>query len=153
MEQAVAIVTGGASGIGRGIATHLAERGVSVVVADVRDDDGEGVAQYLAKRGPDAMFVHADVSRKAEVEALVAAAAERFGRLDYLVNNAGIVTMAPFLDLPEEEWDRVVDVDLKGQFLCAQAFSEPPSWRPDRRVSGSGTGREGPGAPWAAGHR
>jgi NAD(P)-dependent dehydrogenase (short-subunit alcohol dehydrogenase family) len=123
MEQAVAIVTGGASGIGRGIATHLAERGVSVVVADVRDSDGEGVAQHLAKRGPDAMFVHADVSQKAEVEALVAAAAERFGRLDYLVNNAGVVTMTPFLDLPEEEWDRVVDIDLKGQFLCAQAFS------------------------------
>jgi NAD(P)-dependent dehydrogenase (short-subunit alcohol dehydrogenase family) len=54
---------------------------------------------------------------------LVAAAAERFGRLDYLVNNAGVVTMTPFLELPEEEWDRVIDIDLKGQFLCAQAFA------------------------------
>jgi NAD(P)-dependent dehydrogenase (short-subunit alcohol dehydrogenase family) len=123
MEQAVAIVTGSASGIGRGIAEYLAGRGVSVVVADVRDDDGNSVAQHLAELGPGAMFVHADVSKKADVEALVAAAAERFGRLDYLVNNAGIVTMTPFLDLPEEEWDRVLDIDLKGQFLCAQAFA------------------------------
>ena len=93
------------------------------MVADIQDDDGEGVAQHLVKQGGHALFVHADVTKKAEVEALVAAAAERFGRLDYLVNNAGVVTMTPFLDLPEEEWDRVVDIDLKGQFLCAQAFA------------------------------
>jgi NAD(P)-dependent dehydrogenase (short-subunit alcohol dehydrogenase family) len=123
MEQAVAIVTGAASGIGRGIADYLAERSVSVVLADVRDDDGQGAAQHLAEQGAHALYVHADVSKKSEVEALVAAAAERFGRLDYLVNNAGIVTLTPFLELPEEEWDRVLDVDLKGQFLCAQAFS------------------------------
>lgn len=123
MEQAVAIVTGAASGIGRGIADHLAGRSVCVVLADVRDQDGERAAQQLAEQGAHALYVHADVSSKAEVEALVAAATERFGRLDYLVNNAGIVTMTPFLELPEEEWDRVIDVDLKGQFLCAQAFS------------------------------
>jgi NAD(P)-dependent dehydrogenase (short-subunit alcohol dehydrogenase family) len=123
MEQAVAIVTGGASGIGRGIADYLAERNVSVVLADVRDDDGEGAAQHLVEQGAHAWYVHADVSKKSEVEALVAAATERFGRLDYLVNNAGIVTLTPFLELPEEEWDRVLDIDLKGQFLCAQAFS------------------------------
>jgi NAD(P)-dependent dehydrogenase (short-subunit alcohol dehydrogenase family) len=123
MGQAVAIVTGAASGIGRGIAEYLAKRNVSVVVADVRDDDGQAAAHELASHGADALYVHADVSNKAEVEAMVAAAAERFGRLDYLVNNAGIVTMTPFLELPEEEWDRVINVDLKGQFLCAQAFS------------------------------
>lgn len=123
MEQAVAIVTGAASGIGRGIADHLAGRGVSVVVADVRDEDGEAAARELASQGVQAMYVHTDVSRKAEVEAMVAAAVERFGRLDYLVNNAGLVTMTPFLELPEEEWDLVLNVDLKGQFLCAQAFS------------------------------
>ena len=123
MEQAVAIVTGAASGIGRGIAEHLAGKGVSVVVADIQDDDGEGVAQHLVEQGGQAMFVHTDVTKKAQVEALVAAAAERFGRLDYLVNNAGVVTMTPFLDLPEQEWDLVLNIDLKGQFLCAQAFS------------------------------
>ena len=123
MEQAVAIVTGAASGIGRGIAGYLAGRGVSVVVADVQDHAGEDAAQDLVKQGAQALFVHADVSKKAEVETLVATAAERFGRLDYLVNNAGVVTMTPFLELPEEEWDRVVNIDLKGQFLTAQAFS------------------------------
>lgn len=123
MERPVAVVTGAASGIGRGIAGHLAERGVSVVLADVQDGDGEDAAKRLAKQGARAMYVHADVIKKAEVEALVTTAAERFGRLDYLVNNAGVVTMTPFLELPEEEWDRVLDIDLKGQFLCAQAFS------------------------------
>ena len=123
MEQAVAIVKGAASGIGRGIADYLAGREVSVALADIRDDDGKAAAQDLVGQGAHAMYVHADVSKKAEVEALVAAAAKRFGRLDYLVNNAGVVTMTPFLELPEEEWDRVVDIDLKGQFLCAQAFS------------------------------
>jgi NAD(P)-dependent dehydrogenase (short-subunit alcohol dehydrogenase family) len=121
--QAVAIVTGAASGIGRGIAGYLAEQGVSVVVADILDDDGEAAAQELVASGANALYVHTDVTKKAEVEALVAAAVVRFGRLDYLVNNAGVVTMTPFLELPEEEWDRVVDIDLKGQFLCAQAFA------------------------------
>src|ERR1700691_1150574 len=122
--QAVAIVTGAASGIGRGIAGYLAEQGVSVVVADILDDEGEAAAQELVEQGANALYVHTDVTSKAEVEALVAAAVVRFGRLDYLVNNAGVVTMTPFLELPEEEWDRVVDIDLKGQFLCAQAFAK-----------------------------
>jgi NAD(P)-dependent dehydrogenase (short-subunit alcohol dehydrogenase family) len=123
MEQAVAIVTGAASGIGRGIAGYIAERSVSVVLADIRDADGEKAAKQLVEQGARALYLHADVSKKPEVEALVAAAAQHFGRLDYLVNNAGVVTMTPFLELPEEEWDRVLDIDLKGQFLCAQAFS------------------------------
>jgi NAD(P)-dependent dehydrogenase (short-subunit alcohol dehydrogenase family) len=123
MEQAVAIVTGAASGIGRGIAGYLAERNVSVVVADVLDEAGERAAQELTQHGVQTLYVHTDVSRKSDAQALVAAAAERFGRLDYLVNNAGVVTMTPFLELPEEEWDRVIDIDLKGQFLCAQAFA------------------------------
>lgn len=123
MDRRVAIVTGAASGIGRAIAGYLAERDVSVVLADVLDDEGKDAAKQLAEQGAQALYVHADVSRKAEVEALVATASERFERLDYLVNNAGVVTMTPFLELPEEEWDRVLDIDLKGQFLCAQAFS------------------------------
>jgi NAD(P)-dependent dehydrogenase (short-subunit alcohol dehydrogenase family) len=124
MAESVAIVTGGASGIGRGIAHHLAGHGVAVVVADVQDAAGEAVVQDLVKQGAQALFVHTDVTSKAGVDAMVARAAQRFGRLDYLVNNAGIVTLTPFLELPEEEWDRVIDIDLKGQFLCAQAFSK-----------------------------
>src|ERR1700691_2105226 len=99
--QAVAIVKGAPAGLG-----------------------GEAAAQELGEQGANALYVHTDVTSKAEVEALVAAAVVRFGRLDYLVNNAGVVTMTPFLELPEEEWDRVVDIDLKGQFLCAQAFAK-----------------------------
>ncbi len=123
MDRAVAIVTGAASGIGRSIAGYLAERNISVVVADVLDDVGSDAARQLTEQGAQALYVHADVSKKAEVEALVATASEHFGRLDYLVNNAGVVTMTGFLDLPEEEWDRVIDIDLKGQFLTAQAFA------------------------------
>ena len=87
--QAVAIVTGAASGIGRGIAGYLAEQGVSVVVADILDDEGEAAARELAEQGADALYVRTDVTRKAEVQALVAAAVDRFGRLDGALISVG----------------------------------------------------------------
>ena len=123
MSDRVAIVTGAASGIGRGIAQHLAGNGVRVVVADVDDGGGrETVAQIAGAEGT-AMFVHTDVRLAADAQAMVDACIGEYGTPDYLVNNAGLVTMTPFLELPEEEWDLVLDVNVKGQFLCGQAFS------------------------------
>src|ERR1700728_2740435 len=123
MSDRVAIVTGAASGIGRGIAQHLAGHGVRVVVADINDGGCEETVQQITGSGGTAMFVHTDVTLGADAQAMVAACVAEYGTPDYLVNNAGLVTMTPFLELPEEEWDLVLDVDVKGQFLCGQAFS------------------------------
>ena len=123
LTNPVALVTGAGSGIGPGRAQRLAAFGAQVVVADVNDPAGRETVQMVESQGGAALLKWIDVSIKSEADAMVAAALEQFGRVDYLVNNAGLVTMTPFLDLPEEEWDLVMNVNLKGQFLCAQAFS------------------------------
>jgi meso-butanediol dehydrogenase / (S,S)-butanediol dehydrogenase / diacetyl reductase len=112
----VAVVTGGARGIGAATAAALAATGASVVIADVEVEAGQATARDL-----NCDFVEADVSRAADVDALMRAAAQRLGRLDVLVNNAGIVLAKSALDTSEEEWDRVLAVNLKGAWLCARA--------------------------------
>lgn len=123
LTNRVALITGAGSGIGRGIAQRLAAFGAQVVVADVNEAGGKETVQLVESDGGAALFSRTDVTVKADAQAMVTAALDRFGRVDYLVNNAGLITMTPFLELPEEEWDLVMDVNLKGQFLCAQAFA------------------------------
>jgi NAD(P)-dependent dehydrogenase (short-subunit alcohol dehydrogenase family) len=123
MSDRVAIVTGAGSGIGRGISAHLASNGVRVVVADINDGGGEETVRQITGAGGTAKFVHTDVTIASDAQAMVDACVDEYGIPDYLVNNAGLVTMTPFLELPEKEWDLVLDVDVKGQFLCGQAFS------------------------------
>lgn len=122
-----AIVTGAASGIGRAIACRLAEEGTSVVVSDVRTApiwDGvntEPTADVIVSAGGTALFQKADVSDPGDVDALVRRAVDEFGRLDIMVNNAGLVGSHNILETSEEEWDRVMNVNLRGQFLCCKA--------------------------------
>jgi NAD(P)-dependent dehydrogenase (short-subunit alcohol dehydrogenase family) len=115
----VALVTGAAQGIGLACAKSLAAEGASVVLTDVNAQAGEQAARSLAP-APCA-FVECDVSRKASVDAAIRFAVERFGSLDILVANAGIVHAAEFLDLEEADFDRVLAVNLKGIFLAGQA--------------------------------
>jgi glucose 1-dehydrogenase len=114
----VAIVTGAGSGIGYAIAERFAGAGAAVCVNYLGyEDDAKALAQKL----PQAIAVKADVSKAAEVQAMVDATIKQFGRLDILVNNAGLERSMPFLDIDEATWDLMLDVDLKGAFLCAQA--------------------------------
>jgi 3-oxoacyl-[acyl-carrier protein] reductase len=119
----VAIVTGSSSGIGEAIALELAAAGAAVVVNSRSYTRAEPVARAIAARGGRAIAVAADVRDREQVAALARAAVDELGGLDILVNNAGEGFVAPSEELAEEDWRRVIDVDLTGPFLCAQAAS------------------------------
>ncbi len=119
-----AIVTGGSSGIGRAIAILFASHGAKVVVSDITTDaieGGEPVCDLIARDGGDAVFVKTDVSVESQVDRMVEEAVERFSRVDILVNNAVVRAGKPLLETEEADWDRVIDVSLKGAYLCARA--------------------------------
>ncbi len=114
----VAIVTGAASGIGRGCAIAFAREGARVVLADIDVRGGEETAAMIAANGDEAVFVHTDVTREADVKQLVEVAIARWGRIDVLLNNAGIVLVKALEEMTEAEWDRVMAVNLKAAFLA-----------------------------------
>ena len=116
-----AIVTGGASGIGREIALTLAANGASVTVADVNLSGAETVARQIAERGGRARADCCDVADSGQVELMTAAAFAAYGSVDILVNNAGYALNSPVVEMSESDWDLVMGVNLKGQFLCCRA--------------------------------
>lgn len=115
LQQRVALVTGAARGIGRAIAARFVAEGATVVMADVNDEAGRAAATALG-----ADYLHCDVSRTADVEAALAAIVARHGALDILVNNAAISVVKDFLDLTDDDFDRVIAINLRGVFLLAQ---------------------------------
>lgn len=119
----VALVTGGRRGIGKAIALAFAEAGADVAVADLVVEDGEleNVAKEIRRLGRRSLAVQVDTAQKNKVDSMVQKVMEQFGAIDILVNNAGIGAKVPLLDLSEEVWDKVINVDLKGYYLCAQA--------------------------------
>jgi NAD(P)-dependent dehydrogenase (short-subunit alcohol dehydrogenase family) len=122
LEGQVALVTGGAKRIGRSIALRLAAEGADVVVNYATSKaEAEELVREIQGGGRRAIAVEANVSRRADVQKLFAAAEKEFGRLDILVNNAGMFFAAKFEELTEEQWDRIMNANLKSQFLCAQA--------------------------------
>jgi len=119
-----ALVTGASRGIGRGIALALAKAGADIAVNYIGNlEKANQTAQEILNLGRKAIVVKADVSKKAEVEAMVNEIVGQMGKIDILVNNAGVLSFVPFLQLSEEEWDRIVDINLKGQFLVAQTVA------------------------------
>ncbi len=124
IEGKVAVVTGTAAGVGRGIAEHFAAAGAKVMTCDV-DPGGEDVAAALRDSGADIQFMQTDVSDEAQVEALFAAALERWGGIDALVNNAAIQIENTIEDLDSGDWDKLMGVNFKGVYLCSKAAIAP----------------------------
>lgn len=118
------IITGARRGMGRTHALTLAKAGAKAVVSDISLEDCQKVCDEIKKLGGEAMAVKCDVSKKSEVEEMVKKTIEKWGKIDILVNNAGIAQFVPFLEMTEEEWDRTLDINLKGYFLCAQAVAK-----------------------------
>jgi NAD(P)-dependent dehydrogenase (short-subunit alcohol dehydrogenase family) len=115
----VAFVTGAANGIGRAAAIAFASKGASVVVADVAERANQETARLVQGAGGRALAVKCDVTRSEDVQRALEATIEAFGRLDFAFNNAGVeYRIAPLADISEQEWDRIVDIDLRGIFVC-----------------------------------
>lgn len=121
LQSKVAIVTGAARGIGRATALLFASEGARVVLADLDDSAGAETAGDIAATGGTALYVRTDVSKQSDARALAARAKEQFGRIDILINNAGITRDATLAKMTEEQFDAVLQVNLKGVFNCAQA--------------------------------
>lgn len=123
LENKIAIITGGAQGIGYAIAERFLREKAKVIIADVDDKTGHKAEQKLRKIG-NVSYIHCNVAQRLDVHNLVAGAIDEYGRIDILVNNAGIVSGGDFLDISEEEFDNVMSVNLKGSFLCSQAAAK-----------------------------
>ncbi|KOU66927.1 oxidoreductase [Streptomyces sp. WM4235] len=119
-KDRVVVVTGAASGIGKQTAIEFARQDARVVVADIDERLGTAVVDDLKGDGLDAVFVRADLTSEADCENLIGAAVETFGGLDVLVNNAGIEISTPLHEMSEQEWNKLVDTNLKSMFLCSK---------------------------------
>jgi NAD(P)-dependent dehydrogenase (short-subunit alcohol dehydrogenase family) len=126
LKNKVAVVTGGALGIGRACCLRMAEEGATVVVADVKDAEGQALADEIVAAGGRAVYHHLDVTREANVSAVMQAVVNQTGRLDVLVNNAGISGASkPTHELTEAEWDQTTAVNVKGVFFCTKHALPP----------------------------
>jgi NAD(P)-dependent dehydrogenase (short-subunit alcohol dehydrogenase family) len=121
LENKVAVITGATKGIGLSCAQEFGKEGAKIVLSGRTRSLGEAAAKEIRAAGGDAIFVRCDVSQKEQVDALVQATVEHYGRIDVVVNNAGVNHSAKFFDISEEDWDWVMGVDLKGTFMLSQA--------------------------------
>jgi NAD(P)-dependent dehydrogenase (short-subunit alcohol dehydrogenase family) len=123
LKGKVALVTGANRGIGRGIVEVFAEEGADIAVNYVEEPEkAEAVAEWVRQQGRRAITVEADVSKRVDVESMIDKVWNEMGHIDVLVNNAGIETIVPFLELTDEQWTHLVDVNLRGEWLCSQVF-------------------------------
>lgn len=124
LKNKVAIVTGSRRGIGRSITLELAKEGAKVVISDIDLKECQNVCDEIKKIGSDAIAIKCDVSKKSDVDAMVKKTIQKFKRIDILINNAGVVLMKPFVQMTEKDWDFVLDINLKGVFLCTNAVAK-----------------------------
>jgi NAD(P)-dependent dehydrogenase (short-subunit alcohol dehydrogenase family) len=119
-KNKVAIITGSKQGIGLGIAEYLAKEGCDLVMCDLELEEVKKASAEISKEGSRVMPLACDVSKKEEVQDMIGKTIEKFGKLDILVNNAGIYPYKAFMEMEESDWDKVIDVNLKGTYFCCQ---------------------------------
>lgn len=124
LKNKIAIVTGSGRGIGKSIAIELAKEGAKVIVSDIDIKECQNVCNEIKKIGSDAIAVKCDVSKKSDVDAIIETTIQKFQKIDILVNNAGVVLMKPFVEMTEKDWDFILDINLKGVFLCTNAVAK-----------------------------
>jgi NAD(P)-dependent dehydrogenase (short-subunit alcohol dehydrogenase family) len=125
LQNKVALITGGASGIGRATALLFAREGAPVVVADLNEVAGKSVVEEISRGGGRAVFEHVDVTHAADCRKLAERTVSEFGRVDILFNNAGIIRRAAITELSEDDWDRVMDVNVKSVYLLSREVISP----------------------------
>ena len=125
LKEQVALVTGGSRGIGRAISLRLARDGARIAIGDIREEEGKGTVAEVEALGVEALFVPLDVTQQESATAAVRQIVARWGRLDILVNNAGITRDKLLLRMTPQDWDAVLNVNLKGTYLCSQAVLQP----------------------------
>ena len=134
LKDKVALITGGGSGIGEATVYKFSEEGAKVVLNDVNGDNAKKVAKKVEANGGKVLICISDVRKKNDVEKMIKQTVEKFGRLDILVNNAGINRDSFVKKMSEEQWDQVIDINLKGTFLCAQAALGPMTEQNSGRI-------------------
>ncbi len=120
LKDRVALITGGASGIGLATAIAFLEEGAKVTIADISEENGRRALELIDKKGHNVLFIKADISKEPDVKRIIDETVTKFGKLDILFNNAGIWIDKKVEDLEVEEWDRIMDINLKGVFLCSK---------------------------------
>jgi len=146
----VIIVTGGAGGIGSEICNGLAADGLKVVVADYAKEAAEKTAADIRQAKGEATAIQVDVGSKESVAAMLQQTIQKYSQVDYLFNGAGVLTRVPVVDMPEEDWDRVLRINLKGTFLCSQAVAKHMIPKKQGRILSIASGRGVAGQPRAA---
>jgi len=120
LQNKITIITGAGSGIGRGIALAFAKEGAKVVVADWSEEGGKETVEQIRKINGEAVFVKTDVCKTTDIDKMIKTCLDEFGRIDILINNAGIVKFGPLHETPEKDWDAVLNVNLKSVFLASK---------------------------------
>ena len=150
MVDKVIIVTGGAGGIGSDICRGMAADGLKVLIADYAKEAAERLATEICQINGEAAAVQVDVGDKQSVANMVQQTLGKYGQIDFLLNGAGVMTRMPVVELPEEEWDRVLRINLKGTFLCSQAVAKHMIPKKQGRIISIASGRGVAGQPRSA---
>jgi NAD(P)-dependent dehydrogenase (short-subunit alcohol dehydrogenase family) len=137
----VVIVTGGAGGIGSAICRGLAQDSLTIVVADFDEQSAKSLAEEIRKEGGEAIAQKVDVGDKQSVSRMVQNSLGKYPQLDFLINGAGVMSRMPIQEMPEEEWDRIMRINLKGTFLCSQAVARHMTERKEGRIINVASGR------------